>query len=152
MEKQMAKSDSMDDSKRVGLNKKALLLMGKVNSKATMHLQENLLAYDLTPQQFNLLRILRGAKDENLNSKIIRERLIDKNADVSRLIGRLVDKELIELVVSDEDKRQRWVKLTESGYGKLSSIDIELKDFPFDFFNGISESDVETLIEIFEKI
>jgi MarR family 2-MHQ and catechol resistance regulon transcriptional repressor len=139
-------------SEKESLARESLMALGKISGKSSLHLQEKLQTYDLTPQQFNLLRILRGAKDENLNSKIIRERLIDKNADVSRLITRLVDKNFIHLVPSVEDKRQRWVKLTDTGFELLTTVDKDLPGFPFDFLDNLKVDDMQTLIEILNKI
>ncbi len=135
-----------------GSHARALRLISQTNCRFSTFIQEKLTSYDLTSQQFNLLRILRGAKEEKVNSKIIRERLVDKNADVSRLIGRLVEKGLIALKDSKSDRRQRWVILTDEGMAKLKTVDQDLPHFPFDFIDRLSEEERETLIEILEKI
>ena len=71
--------------------------------------------YGITNQQFNILRILRGQHPKKISGAEIKNRMIDKNSDVSRLLDRLVTKKLIEKSQCPNDKRAADVMITLSG-------------------------------------
>jgi len=107
--------------------------------------------YDLTMQQYNILRILRGAYPEPLSQKIIKKRMLDKMSDVSRLVDRLVKKKLVTIHLNMEDKRCNNVLITESGLNLLKEIHSEL--FKFDLlFNDLTPEEIDTLNALLDKI
>ena len=79
--------------------------------------------YDLTMQQFNILRILRGAKSP-LSTMQIRERMLDKMSDTSRIVDRLIVKELVRKNICPRDKRLVDVVITEKGLDLLAQLDL----------------------------
>jgi DNA-binding MarR family transcriptional regulator len=78
--------------------------------------------YDLTPQQFNILRILRGNKAP-LSTLQIRGRMIDRMSDTSRIVDRLIKKGLVDKTMHKSDKRMVSIAITERGLQLLSKID-----------------------------
>jgi DNA-binding MarR family transcriptional regulator len=81
-------------------------------------------SYKLTPSQFNVLRILRGQYPKATSIGLIKERMIDKSSDVSRIVDRLVIKNLIIRSECKLDRRQKDVKISEAGLDLLSKMDI----------------------------
>lgn len=79
--------------------------------------------YDLTPQQFNLLRILRGQYPQPASISLLKERMLDKMSDASRLVERLISKGLAERNICPEDRRKAEVKITKKGLKLLEKID-----------------------------
>lgn len=79
--------------------------------------------FNLTVQQFNILRILRGQHPNSTSATEIKVRMLDKNSDVSRLLDRLLAKKVISKRVSPNDKRAADVNLTEEGLELLKAID-----------------------------
>ena len=77
---------------------------------------------DITPQQFNILRILRGSKNP-LSTLQIRERMLDKMSDTSRIVERLQKKGLVEKKVCHTDKRLVDVVISAKGLSLLEKID-----------------------------
>lgn len=77
---------------------------------------------DITPQQYNILRILRGAK-QPLSTLQIRQRMLDKMSDTSRIVDRLIKKELVQKMVCATDKRLVDVTITEKGLQLLDELD-----------------------------
>ncbi|HQJ74454.1 MAG TPA: MarR family transcriptional regulator [Bacteroidota bacterium] len=107
--------------------------------------------YDLTMQQYNILRILRGAYPEPLSQKIIKKRMLDKMSDVSRLVDRLLKKKLVTIHLNMEDKRCNNVLITELGLNLLKEIHSEL--FKFDLlFNDLTPEEIDTLNTLLDKI
>lgn len=77
---------------------------------------------DITPQQYNILRILRGAK-QPLSTLQIRQRMLDKMSDTSRIVDRLLKKELVGKVICQTDKRLVDVSITAKGLDLLEALD-----------------------------
>jgi DNA-binding MarR family transcriptional regulator len=77
---------------------------------------------DITPQQFNILRILRGS-GVPLSTLQIRQRMLDKMSDTSRIVDRLLKKELVKKVICESDRRLVDVTITEKGMQLLENLD-----------------------------
>jgi len=77
---------------------------------------------DITPQQFNILRILRGS-GVPLSTLQIRQRMLDKMSDTSRIVDRLLKKELVKKVICESDRRLVDVTITEKGMHLLENLD-----------------------------
>lgn len=85
--------------------------------------------HGLTPQQFNVLRILRGARPEGLCTLTIAERMIEQTPGITRLIDRLEAKKLVARVRSEDDRRQVWCRITPAGLQLLARLDEPVGDF-----------------------
>lgn len=106
---------------------------------------------DITPQQFNILRILRGSHPQPLSTLQIRERMLDKMSDTSRIVDRLLLKDLVKKTVCASDKRLVDVTITEKGQELLKKIDTET-DFLSEVMGNVSESDAEMLSSLLDQL
>ncbi len=79
--------------------------------------------FGLTPQQFNLLRILRGQHPNPATVNMLIERMIDKSSNASRLVDRLEQKGFVNRCTSDSDKRSVNVRITDKGLDTLKQLD-----------------------------
>jgi DNA-binding MarR family transcriptional regulator len=79
--------------------------------------------YGITLQQYNVLRILRGARPDGLCTLTIAERMIEQAPGITRLIDRLAAKQLVVRVRSVEDRRQVWCRITPAGLRLLARLD-----------------------------
>jgi DNA-binding MarR family transcriptional regulator len=87
------------------------------------NIQNNFMSqFDLTMPQFNILRILRGAK-EAINVNTVKERMIEKSPNTTRLMDKLIEKGLIERIRCKTDKRVVFLKITDLGLDLLDKID-----------------------------
>ena len=84
--------------------------------------------YGLTSQQFNVLRILRGSK-QPLSTQQIRDRMLDKMSDVSRIVDRLVEKKLVHKSVCAHDRRLLEITITTKGLQILGKLDRLIEEF-----------------------
>jgi DNA-binding MarR family transcriptional regulator len=105
---------------------------------------------DITSQQFNILRILRGAAGP-LSTLQIRQRMLDKMSDTSRIVVRLIAKELVKKVVCETDKRLVDVTITEKGKKLLEELDKFEPDIDA-VLGNLSATEVETLNILLDKI
>ncbi len=106
--------------------------------------------FDISMAQFNILRILRGAKDF-INVNTIKDRMVEKSPNTTRLMDKLIDKNLIERKRCEEDRRVVYVKISEHGLELLSKIDLDFMDV-FDFNDRISSEEAETLSNLLDKL
>src|SRR5687768_15955321 len=107
---------------------------------------------DITHQQFNILRILRGAAPNPLSTLQIRERMLDKMSDTSRIVDRMVTKGLVKKVVCSKDKRLVDVTITEKGQQLLLKLDAEANQMDKAIMNNITESEAETISRLLDKL
>src|SRR5215212_439288 len=105
---------------------------------------------DLTPQQFNILRILRGA-GEPLSTLQIRQRMLDKMSDTSRIVDRLIKKGLVKKVVCKSDRRLVDVSITEKGMKLLEKLD-DMQDTLDGILSNLNETDAKQLNKLLDKI
>ncbi len=106
--------------------------------------------FDVTQQQFNILRILRGA-GQALSTLQIRQRMLDKMSDTSRIVDRLVKKGLVKKTVCREDRRLVDVLLTEKGKKLLQHMD-ELEPEFDSVFQNLNQAEARQLNELLDKI
>ena len=112
---------------------------------------EALKPYKLTIQQFNILRILRGQYPKVVNLKLIKERMLDKMSDVSRLVERLREKGLVDRKTCSSDRRNIDVCITEEGMDLLKKLDGDIKKINV-LFSTLSEEEVGTLNGLLDKL
>jgi DNA-binding MarR family transcriptional regulator len=106
---------------------------------------------DITPQQYNMLRILRGSYPTPLSTLQIRDRMLDKMSDTSRIVDRLILKNLVKKTVSSADKRLVDVVITEQGKEVLQRLDeknIEMDNV----INHLDENELAQLNVLLDKI
>jgi DNA-binding MarR family transcriptional regulator len=117
---------------------------------ATNIARRDFLPYDITMQQFNILRILRGQFPNPSSINLLRERMLDKSCDASRMVDRLKQKELIERCVNKKDKRSVDIVISQKGLELLKLIDEQVDaEGPI---KNITEDEAKTLNEILDKI
>ena len=106
--------------------------------------------YDITSQQFNILRILRGA-GEPLSTLQIRQRMLDKMSDTSRIVDRMVKKGLTKKVVCKSDKRLVDVTISDKGKKLLEKMDESQQELD-GILKNISEDEARVLNTLLDKI
>jgi len=106
--------------------------------------------FDITQQQFNILRILRGA-GQPLSTLQIRQRMLDKMSDTSRIVDRLVKKGMVKKSVCREDRRLVDVLLTDKGKKLLQTMD-GMNEEMESIFKYLSEGEARQLNVLLDKI
>lgn len=102
---------------------KAMINIMFTNGWVTDRFREYMKPYDLTHQQYNVLRILRGSGQTPMSTSCIRHRMIDKMSDASRIVDRLCKKGLVERSVSAVDRRLVEVHIAKKGLELLDLMD-----------------------------
>ena len=106
---------------------------------------------DITHQQYNILRILRGSFPGPLSTLQIRERMLDKMSDTSRIVDRLVIKGLVKKSTCSKDKRLVDVVITDKGQKLLKKIDAEVDHVTMIMAN-LSDEEAAKLSDTLDKL
>lgn len=107
--------------------------------------------YDLSPQQFNVMRILRGQYPKPASINLLMDRMLDKTSNASRLVDKLELKQLVERKKCQSDKRKADVLITDKGLLLLETIDREVANFENGMLN-IEDDEAKKLNELLDKM
>jgi DNA-binding MarR family transcriptional regulator len=147
----MKLEEAIKQSKFTNAQHKALLNLiyaaGLVHAEQTRFFK----MYDLSPQQFNVLRILRGQHPNPASVGLVQERMLDQMSNASRLIEKLKQKKLLTRRECKEDRRQVDIVITEDGLKLLSEIDKKFNEFE-NRLAQLSDKDAEQLNGLLDQI
>ncbi|RSC93743.1 MarR family winged helix-turn-helix transcriptional regulator [Tenacibaculum singaporense] len=104
--------------------------------------------YSISSQQFNILRILRGAK-EAIKVQTIKDRMIERAPNATRLMDKLCEKNLIDRERCKHDRRVVYISITQQGKKLLKAIDDKLH---LDFIENLTEEEATQLSDLLDKI
>ena len=132
-------------------NQKLIINLVFTNNWLTEKIRDFLSAEDITLQQFNILRILRGSHPKPLSTLVIRERMLDKMSDTSRIVDRLLLKGLVDKKTCPSDKRLVDISITAEGKKVLAKIDQNEKEMMAVIAN-LNEEEMKTLNGLLDKM
>ena len=147
----MGLAEDIKQSRFKNNRQKAALNILFTSNWLTEKTREFLGDYDLTNQQFNVLRILRGSNPDPLSTQQIRDRMLDKMSDTSRIVDRLVKKGFADKKVCQGDKRLVDVHISKKGLSILSEIDSREEQL-FQSMKNLSEKEAELLSSFCDRI
>jgi DNA-binding MarR family transcriptional regulator len=102
--------------------------------------------------QFNILRILRGAKGEPLSVNTILERMIQRSSNVTRIVDKLEVKGLVERTIAKSDRRKMDIVITSDGLALLKKLDKKVEELNSDMKENLSAEELKTLAHLIKKL
>ncbi len=145
IEDEIKSTVSLTTAKKVILN--ILYTQNFVNDK----FNEVIKSYDLSSEQYNVLRILRGQKGAPANMNTIQERMIAKSSNTTRLIDKLLLKELVTRKVCPDNRRKIEVTITQKGLNLLNELDPKVIEHETLFASNLNPNELEQLNTLLEK-
>lgn len=136
---------SISDAKKVILN---VLYTNTIVGEKFLEL---LKPYDLSSEQYNVLRILRGQKGNPANMCMIQERMITKNSNTTRLIDKLLLKNLVTREVCSENRRKIEIQITQKGLDLLAELDPIVIQHEETLASNLSTQELKELNRLLEK-
>jgi DNA-binding MarR family transcriptional regulator len=118
LEKEIQQSKFQNEFQKLYLN--IIYTASWLNLKNTQRLKP----FGVSPQQYNILRILRGQYPNSATVTLLTERMLDKNSNASRLVEKLKQKQLVDRCECPEDRRAVNVRITQKGLDLLAKLDI----------------------------
>lgn len=135
----------MDNSKKIILN--VLYTQNVVNE----NFNELLKPYDISGEQYNVLRILRGQKGNPANMCVIQDRMLAKTSNTTRLVDKLLLKEFVTRKVCPENRRKIEVLITQKGLNLLSVLDPKVVAHEELFSKNLTANEIVQLNQLLEK-
>ncbi|POS01758.1 MarR family winged helix-turn-helix transcriptional regulator [Flavobacterium croceum] len=132
--------------------RKVILNILYTNGLINENMSEMLKPFDLSTEQYNVLRILRGQKSCPANMCVIQERMITKNSNTTRLIDKLLLKDLVTRNVCPNNRRKIEVSITQKGLEILEQLDPKLIEHENFFAQNLTSNELSLLNELLEKI
>lgn len=132
-------------SATAALEKETVLSVFKAADRIRRRFQQILEPWDLTLQQFNVLRILRGAGDGGLPTLAVGERMIEKTPGVTRLLDRLEEKGWVHRTRSREDRRLVLCRISQDGLARLALLDQPIEEGDRACMAGLSAAEQREL-------
>ena len=108
--------------------------------------------YDLTIQQYNVLRILRGQKGKPANLCTIQERMIDKSSNTTRLVDKLIKKGWVKRSICEENRRKVEIIITTKGLEILKELDPLTEENNEKILKNLSEEQLVTLNNLLDTL
>ncbi len=118
-----------------------------LKTRLTKHLKP----FGITMQQYNVLRILNGQYPRPISTSVIRDRMLDKMSDASRIVERLYKKDLVKRKPCSTDRRLVDVVITEKGRALIKEIDVIAAEMT-NIFGKLSEAEAQQLNTLLDKI
>ncbi|MDB4062907.1 MarR family transcriptional regulator [Flavobacteriaceae bacterium] len=133
-------------------SKNAIISILQASAFISDVLLKGLKPHDISEQQFNVLRILRGQKGIAANLSTVQERMVHKMSNTTRLIDKLIQKKLVKRNVCIENRRKIELFITEDGLDFLKKIDPITDEIEKKILSNISSKDLNSLISILNSI
>jgi DNA-binding MarR family transcriptional regulator len=132
------------------LEDEVFLNLQRTADKLLRRFSETLKQYELTPSQYNVLRILRGAGDEGLICREIGERMVSFDPDVTKLLDRLEARSLVQRERQEKDRRVVQTRITAEGLRLLKQMDTPLEEQISQMLRHLGEKRLKTLNTLLE--
>ena len=107
---------------------------------------------DITLQQYNVLRILKGKFPESLNPGEIKSVMLDKSPDLTRLVDRLFAKKLVSRETCEDNRRKIDIKISEKGINFMESIKDKVEGIQISHSKNLTEEEAEMLSNLLDKV
>ena len=138
-------------NKKIPLNSRTIIHLILVNNKINEHISRILKPFDVSPQQFNVLRILRGRKGEPANLSTLNERMVTKMSNTTRLVDKLISKGYVDRKVCAANRRKVEITLTSQGYAALKKMDEAMDLADQEILKNLSRKELEQLNRLLHK-
>ena len=135
----------MDNAKKVILN------IMYTQNVVQDHFNELIKPYDLSGEQYNVLRILRGQKGKPANMCVIQERMLAKTSNTTRLVDKLLLKEFVTRNVCPDNRRKIEVLITQKGLDVLKELDPKVDEHEKTFADNLKPEELVFLNQLLEK-
>ena len=148
----MVIEETLKISKRLPERKRALLNLLYTGNWVSDEIAKVLKPFDITPQQFNVLRILKGRQGEACSLQTIQERMISKMSNTTRLVDKLIKKEFVKRTQCETNRRKVDIVITPKGLLALDEISEVVDQSEARMTDQLSTSEFEDLNALLNKL
>jgi len=138
--------------KPIPIRSKTIIHLSLVQNKINETIHSALKPFDISLQQFNVLRILRGQKGVPANLNTINERMVTKMSNTTRLVDKLIIKDFVARQICEKNRRKVEIFITETGLEALHEMDAVMTQTEHKLLNGFTENELTQLNELLDKL
>ena len=143
--------EELTKSRTITLEKKTLLNVMMTQNVLSEQLNVILKPFEISAEQFNVLRILRGQSGQPASMAVIQERMVAKTSNTTRLVDKLLAKELVTREVCSDNRRKIDVTITDLGLALLVDLDPKIDTYESAFAAKLTQDELVTLNQLLEK-
>lgn len=137
--------------KKIPLESRTIIHFMLVNNKVNEVTSNALKPFDVSIQQFNVLRILRGQNNKPANLSTLNERMVTKMSNTTRLVDKLILKGFVDRITCPSNRRKVEISITSEGKKVLKKMDGAMNNAEKFILKNISEKELEQLNTLFNK-
>ncbi len=134
------------------LPRKTVINMMYTSNLISETITDALKPFQLSLQQFNVLRILRGQKGNPANLSTIQERMIHKMSNTTRLVDKLINKKLVKREICEENRRKVEITITKNGLDLLKKLDVIIDNTEEKIIQHLNKKETLALNNLLEKL
>jgi len=138
--------------KSIPIRSKTIIHLSLVQTKINETIHSALKPFDISLQQFNVLRILRGQKGVPANLNTINERMVTKMSNTTRLVDKLIIKDFVARQICQKNRRKVEIFITEIGLEALHEMDAVMTQTEHKLLEGFTENELTKLNELLHKL
>jgi len=132
--------------------KLCIITLLKTNSRVLEALGKVLKQHDVSLQQFNVLRILRGQKGEAANLSTVQDRMVNRMSNTTRIVDKLIDKNFVQRSICEKNRRKIELFITEEGRSLLTLLDQVVDEVETQLTDQLSTDEKQNLVSLLNKI
>jgi len=136
---------------KIPLASRTLIHFMLVNNKVSKAIAISLKPFDVSPQQFNVLRILRGQNEKPANLSTLNERMINKMSNTTRLVDKLLLKGYVDRITCPSNRRKVEISITKKGKTVLEKMDAAVRAAENEILKDMTEKDLENFNQLLNK-
>lgn len=138
--------------KEIPLKQRTIIHLALVQNKVNEILANALKPFEVSVQQFNVLRILRGQKGVPANLSTLNERMVTKMSNTTRLVDKLLAKGYVDRMVCPSNRRKIEISITEEGHNALQKMDKAFKNGEDELLRSFTDKKLIELNNLLDKI
>ena len=144
--------DIIKTTSPMAIAKKTMLNILYTQNVISEKFNEVLKSYDLSPEQFNVLRILKGQNGNPTNMCVIQERMVAKTSNTTRLVDKLLLKELVTREICPGNRRKMEIAITQKGMDLLTEVNPKVDKHESIIVQNLTADELEQLNILLEKL
>lgn len=130
---------------------RTIIHLSLISNSINDQLNKALKTFDVSIEQFNVLRILRGQKGVAIAMKDINERMVSKMSNTTRLVDKLVNKRFVTRNICPENRRKMEILITDLGASQLQQMNMVIEQTHSKILEELSDEDIQTLNILLNK-
>lgn len=147
----MTIEEIIKSSSPIAMPKRTVLNIMYTQNILAEQFNDLLKSFDISAEQFNVLRILRGQKGNPANMSLIQERMLAKTSNTTRLVDKLLLKGLVTRDICPENRRKMEIRITEKGLSLLLELDPQVDAHELRFASAMTPEELQQLNDLLEK-